>query len=143
MQKVDETKVSPHYTCLLNIMSRVPDPRIFEEVVVYNHWLTTMKEEFDALESNNTWEITHLLVEKNAIRCKWIYTTKYDHQGESTRYKSRLVRLGNGQGYEVHYEETFAPVAKLTIVRSLLAIAALKGRHTHQMDVKNVFLRLI
>jgi len=40
----------------------------------------------------------------------------------------------------VDYHETFAPVAKMTIVRALLAIAAAKGDILCQMDVANVFL---
>lgn len=48
--------------------------------------------------------------------------------------------LGNRQKYGIDYDKTFAPVAKLTTVRSLLVVASLKGWITHQMDVKNAFL---
>ena len=51
-------------------------------------------------------------------------------------YKAYLV----AKGYGIDYEETFAHVARITFVRSLLAIAAVHQWPLFQMDVKNVFL---
>ena len=50
------------------------------------------------------------------------------------------MALGNQKEYGLDYEETFAPMAKMTIVRTITAIAVSKGWLLHQMDVKNAFL---
>ena len=60
--------------------------------------------------------------------------------GSIDRYKTRLVVLGNKQQFGLDYEETFAPVAKMTTVRTIIVIAASKSWQIHQLDVKNAFL---
>ena len=67
------------------------------------------------------------------------FFVKLRSDGSLNRYKARLVALGNKQEYGVDYEETFAPVAKMTTVRTILAIAASQSWRLHQMDVKNAF----
>jgi hypothetical protein len=57
-----------------------------------------------------------------------------------SRYKARFVAKGYAQTYGIDYEETYSPIAKMIIVKAIIAMAALKGWSLHQMDVKNVFL---
>jgi len=42
------------------------------------------------------------------------------------RYKARLVAKGYAQIYGIDYEETYSPVAKMTIVRAIIAMATAK-----------------
>nr|GEX26173.1 hypothetical protein [Tanacetum cinerariifolium] len=51
-----------------------------------------------------------------------------------------LEKMGNRQRRGIDYQETFAPIAKMVTVRSLLATVAVKGWFTCQMDVSNAFL---
>ena len=58
------------------------------------------------------------------VNCKWIYKIK-THSDESIElYKARLVAKDFTQEYEIDYEETFAPIARISFVCALLAVAA-------------------
>ena len=47
---------------------------------------------------------------------------------------------GFSQKEGIDYEETFAPVARYTSIRSVLALAAVMKWKIHQMDAKTAFL---
>ena len=68
---------------------------------------------------------------KTAIETKWVYVIKYKN-GQIHKYKARLVAKGYEQIHGVDYDETYAPVAKLTSLRLVLAISALLGFDVHQ-----------
>jgi hypothetical protein len=73
--------------------------------------------------------------------CKWFYKIKTKSDGFVERYKACLIANGYNQEYVIDYEETVAPVARLTFVRSLLLasyLCALLGYF--QMDVKNTLI---
>jgi uncharacterized membrane protein YbaN (DUF454 family) len=77
--------------------------------------------------------------DKKAIGCKWMYKIKHNADGSVSRYKTRLVAKGYAKTYGIDYEETYSLVAKMTIVRAIIVMAAIKGWFLHQMGVKNVF----
>lgn len=73
-----------------------------------------------ALRKNGTWEVVDLLDGKSPVGCKWVFTIKYRSDDNVERYKARLIAKGFTQTLGVDYTATFAPVAKLNIVRILL-----------------------
>ena len=116
------------------------EPQSYREANTNPHWQQAMNEELQALQKTYTWDLVDLPPGKTPIGCKWVYKIKTHSDGSVERYKARLVAKGYNQEYGIDYEETFAPVARITSVRSLLAIAAVKKWKMFQMDVKNAFL---
>jgi hypothetical protein len=86
-----------------------------------------MDEEMVALDANATWELVALPEDKKGIGCKWVYKVKHNADGSVSRYKARLVAKSYAQTYGIDYEETYGPIAKMTIVRTIITMAAPKG----------------
>jgi hypothetical protein len=127
------------YHCYFALVT-IHEPRSFREAHTNLLWQNAMSEELNALSKTHTWDLVDLPHGKTAVRCKWIFKIKTKSDGSIERYKARLVAKGFNQEYGIDYEETFAPVARLTSVRSLLAVAFVHRWDLFQMDVKNAFL---
>jgi hypothetical protein len=122
------------------------EPISYREAVKHPYstqWQKAMKEEFEALDRNKTWDLvdedTALKSGKREIGCKWVYKLKRNANG-SRRFKARLVIRGFEQEYGIDYTKTFAPVAKFVTVRILFALAAKYDWEIEQMDVVTAFL---
>ncbi|GKC37833.1 retrovirus-related pol polyprotein from transposon TNT 1-94 [Tanacetum coccineum] len=74
------------------------------------------------------------------ITLKWIYKVKLDEMGGILKNKTRLVARGYRQEEGIDFEESFALVARLDVIRIFLAYAAHMNMIVYQMDVKTTFL---
>ena len=74
------------------------------------------------------------------IKVKWVFKIKRDQHGNIIKYKARLVACGYAQRYGRDYDETFAPVASTTSIRTAFALAASRGYFLSQHDVETAFL---
>jgi hypothetical protein len=69
-----------------------------------------------------------------------VFKVKRDADGNVVKHKARLVAKGYAQKQGVDYDEVFAPVARIEIVRIMLALAAHGDWQVRHMDVKLAFL---
>ena len=60
--------------------------------------------------------------------------------GSVEKYKAIFVARGFFQKEGIDYEDTFAPVARYSSIRSILTMAVVMKWKIHQIDVKNSFL---
>ncbi|CAM8959948.1 unnamed protein product [Rhodiola kirilowii] len=137
---VSYSKCAPHHATFALQISSIQEPTSYTQASKDAQWVEAMHKEIKALEGNNTWVLTDLPKNKTVVDCKWIYKIKYLSDGSIERLKARLVARGFTQVEGLDYHETFAPVAKMTTVRCLLAIAAARDWPLHQLDVDNAFL---
>ena len=128
-----------HQAFLAAVLAGV-EPKSYKEALQDKVWRESMVDEIDAFEKNNTFSIVDLPEGKEALGNLWVYKIKYNADGTTQRHKSRLVVLGNHQVAGEDYSETFAPVAKMNTVRTLLKIIAVNKWEAYQMDVHNAFL---
>ena len=79
----------------------------------------------NALSKNHNWDLVTFPPRKSVVGYEWIYKIKIHSDGSIERYKTRLVAKIFTQEYEIDYEETFTPVARISFIHALLVVAAI------------------
>ncbi|CAI7782208.1 unnamed protein product [Closterium sp. NIES-54] len=106
-------------------------------------WKKAMESELKSIEENGTWELVELPEGRKAITSKWLFKINSDPNGKIERYNSRNIAKGYLQNEKVEFKALFAHLLKPTMLRTLLARAAIKGWVVKRMDVKTAFLNHI
>ena len=97
-----------------------------------------MQDEIDSLNENHTYELVELPKRKRALWNKLVYKLKPGDAGNPPRYKARIMVNGFYQKKGVDFDEIFAPVVKMTSIRTVLSIATSMDLEVEQLDVNDV-----
>jgi hypothetical protein len=119
--------------------SEALEPRTLAEARRRSDWLLwekAIEEELSTLQCAGTWMLVDAPKGANVVGSKWVFRAKKDAGGKVVRYKARLVAQGFSQVPGVDYFDTFAPVARLASIRTVLAFAATENYETGQIDIK-------
>ena len=103
-------------------------------------WVNAIHEKLNNFTRNQVWELVERPKNHNVIRTKWVYRNKQDQNEIIVRNKAILVAQGYTQVEGLDFGETYALVARLEVIRILLAYACAYNIKLYQMDVKSAFL---
>nr|GEY54406.1 zinc finger, CCHC-type [Tanacetum cinerariifolium] len=112
-----------------DVPNEIPEPR--KEAI---------DDEIGSIMENNTWVLSDLPPGCKPLGYIWIFKKKMKVDGTIDKFKARLAIQGFRQKEGIGYFDTDAPVARITTIRLLLALAAIHNLVIHQMDVKTAFL---
>jgi hypothetical protein len=102
-------------TAMLNFTT-ADEPALFKETEQQESWWAAMREEMQAIEDNQTWEVATPPSRHRAIKLKWVFKVTRDEAGKVVRHKAWLVSKGYVQRAGIDFDEVFAPVARLELV---------------------------
>jgi hypothetical protein len=112
----------------------------FEESIQRKEWEDAMTEEYQSIIKNDVWEIVPRPKSKDMVSSKWLFKIKHIVDGSIEKYKARFFTHGYSQKEGIDYEETFTPVTRYTLIKTIIALAAKMKWKLHQMDIKTTFL---
>jgi hypothetical protein len=103
------------------------DPKTLREAqasMYWSHWLIAVHEELEALKAKGVHkDVDKLPPNRKAVKSKWVLHIKRDQDGLITQFKARLVAKGFTQIPGQDFNYTFAPVARLESIWTLLNLA--------------------
>ena len=119
-----------------------PAPETYDEAARDPRWVQSMVDEVNALKNRGVWRVVKVPNGGGVrlIKSKYVYRVKKNWAGQVIKRKSRLVVQGFSQREGIDYDETFAPVAKVTTFRLMLALSKVLNLQIHQLDVDSAFL---
>jgi hypothetical protein len=121
------------------LMSIDDEPSTYGKAAERQEWKWAMAEELKSITDNKTWTLTDSSLGKKPIGLKWVFKLKRDVDSNFIRHKVQLMAMGYVLRASIDFDEIFMTVARLELVRFILA-AAHYGWTVPHLDVKSAFL---
>ncbi|MBW0460452.1 hypothetical protein O181_000167 [Austropuccinia psidii MF-1] len=106
-------------------------------------WKQAYFTELDCISDQNVFKIIprqEIPKEKTLINTRWVFTKKFDQNGNLQRYKARCVARGFKQKSGIDYQETFSPTGRLSTLRFLISHSAQTEQQIRQADFVTAYL---
>jgi reverse transcriptase-like protein/Pol polyprotein/gag-pre-integrase-like protein/integrase-like protein len=119
------------------------DPQTYAQAMARSdaaEWELACNDKHYAFEHMGIYEVISRLKGWKVVGSKWVFHIKCGPDGAIQKYKAHVIAQGFTQIKNIDYNETFAPIAKFTLLHTILAIAAEEDLEVHQMDVKSAYL---
>jgi len=137
------------------LTDKTDDPRSYDEAMVHSDatewdkamvcsdaakWDVACEDEIRNFQQMGVYDIVSQPKGHKVVGSKWVLHIKRGPDGQVQKYKARIITQGFTQVEGLDYNQTFAPVIKLSTFRTILAIAVQQNLTIHQMDVKAAYL---
>ena len=101
------------------------EPSLYKEAVSQQVWVDAIIEEYSSIMKNDVWEVVPRPTGKSVVTSRWFYKIKHAADCSVEKYKARFVARGFTQEEGIDYDETFAPVARYTTIRTIISLTTL------------------
>ena len=123
--------------------SEALEPQSLSEVQLqpdWRLWGKATEEELVMLKEAGTWRLVDAPEGVNVVGSKWVFRAKKDAAGSVVRHKAHLVAQDFSQVPGVDYFNTYAPVARLASIRTVLVFTTAEDLETGQINIKGAYL---
>ncbi|CAI7813605.1 unnamed protein product [Closterium sp. NIES-54] len=121
----------------------IPTPRSYAEAITgpyCSQWQAAMDAEMASWKSTGTYVDAVPPSRANIVDGMWIFRVKQP-PGSPPAFKARYVARGFSHRQGVDYFQTFSPTLKMTTLRVLLHVVALRDYELHSLDFITTFLQ--
>ncbi|GJX16433.1 putative ribonuclease H-like domain-containing protein, partial [Tanacetum coccineum] len=119
VQKQQRNNHKDQQHCLFACFLSQEEPKKISEALKDDSWVEAMQEELLQFRLQQVWILVDLPHGAKVIGTKWVYRNKRDERGVVVRNKERLVDQGHRHEEGIDYDEVFAPVARIEVIRTI------------------------